>query len=394
MIAGTEAGAIQAPLSDQSLGQSMAQGALLGGALPAIGAGASAAFLPRIDPAVAQAAQGAAQLGVKLRPSQLALASAWQKADRLFASGGNEAQLKDLTRSVSKTIGADTDNLNLETFESARDNLRSGFDQIALATPRMPYNRQLDSALRAATGNLTGIPPEAKKQVTDVVSHLVDTFRENGGWIDGKTFQRLTGYKSAIGNLAARSNAPAVREIGGDLHDAMLDMLQQYAPAGTADQLGELRSQWNNARLIEPVVQSAGPAGLINPKQLFNATKKVKTASDLRTLGQIGPFMPQPSATGAAAESPHTLIPNWAKAAGLGAEVWAALEHPEAALTAAGIAGGGYLAGKGVGAVLSSEALRRAALARALGTPGATSVAGRLLNPAAVGAVNVLGGQQ
>lgn len=391
MVAGTEAGAIQAPLSDQSMGQSMVTGGLVGGALPAVGSALGAAFVPRIAPEVAAAATGAAQLGVRLRPSQLALANVWQRADRLFASGGNETQLRDLTRAVSRTIGANTETLNLESFNTARDAIRTGLDQIALQTPRMPYNRQFDSALRAVTGNLTGVPPDGQRQVRDVVSHLIDTFRDNGGWIDGRTFQRLTAYRSAIGNLASPGNAPAVREIGGELHDALLDMLQQYAPAGTRDQLGELRSQWNNTRIVEPAVQAAGPAGVINPRQLFTATRRIRDNSDLRTLGQVGPFMPTPTATGAAADS-HSTIPPWMKAAGLTAEVYAALEHPEAALAGAGFAGAGYAAAKGAGAILSSEALRRAALARALGTPGASGVAGRLVTPGVVGLVNGLGG--
>ncbi len=103
--------------------------------------------------------------------------------------------------------------------------------------------------------------------------------------------------------------------------------------------------------------------------------------------------MPAPTATGAAADA-HSTIPPWMKAAGMTAELYAAIEHPEAALAAAGAAGAGYAASKGAGAILSSEALRRAALARALGTPGAGTVAGRLLTPAGVGIVNVLGGQQ
>lgn len=398
MIEGGEAGAIGTPVTGGSLGQNVLTGMALGGALPAVGSVIpKATILPGIDPEVAKAAQAAAQQGVNVRPGQIALSKNTQNLDKFFAGGYDTDQLKAVTRATSRLTGADTEAFNSAALDAQKKVLGQGFDNVALQTPRMAYGSTSDpfhQALQTVNNSLGGLKAADRQQVQGVLKEIVQRFGANGGWIDGKTFQQMTRYNSSIGNLTSSSNSYEVRQAGYAIKSAMYDLLDRNAPAGLRGQLADLKSKYANALVVEPVVDAAGPSGLIDPKKLFNVTKNMTPGTDLHTLGQVGKYLPSPDPAGAA-KAVHASP--WLKAVAAGEAPFAAYEafqHPEVAGAAALGASAAYGGSKLVGAIMASERFRQAALNNALSTPGAPGIASRMLTPGLVGGVNLLNGTQ
>lgn len=370
-----------------SLTGDVGTGMALGGAVPLVESGVKSLVTPKITEQVANIAQAANQLGVPLRPGQLAQSKGWQKLDSLLASSGNEAQLSKFTRALSNTFGEDTPTLTHEVFDRASTRIAQDLNDVAAKTKIVP-DAPLIRGLNIIKSNSSGLQDSERGPVVRMVDDIFDKMQS--GQISGEDYQALTRRGTPLGMLQTSPN-PNVRYMGVQIRDALDSALERHAPADQVAKLKEARSAWKNMMVIQPLSEKA-PSGTIDPKLLLNAVRKGYSdfgwspPSPIQTLGQAGQFMPSATATGGA--TGHGKIPWWIPAGGIMGDAALYAHDPKAAAIAAGGAAIPWAAGKGIGSVMGSDAYR----SWALGAPSTGNALTRLpfAVPGAVAASNQL----
>lgn len=380
-LAGGEAGALQTPLTGGNPLENALTGSLVAGALPVAGAGMRAVVVPKVDPAILANARAAEALGINARPTQIAMSGFARKLDQLLASGGNDKQIRDLTRAASHTFGADTEALTDDALDTAEKNLQTRADAIS-ATSTVNLTPQLNNGMALVSANLKGLSESDQKQVRQTIKEIRSAF--TGGTMDGKVYQRLTQRGGPVANLATGS--AAVKDAGGKLKELLDDALEAASPPGVRDDWADIRQQFRNFHTIKGIA-ARNPAGLIDPASLAGKINQIP-AGDLRAIARIAPNMPRPDAAGAARAQQHMpWAARYLSGLAAGGEGALAYYNPKAAAIAAAGAGGAAAAGKLTGAAMRSDWYRNMLLQT---RPPWMSGVGRPVLPATVGAVNML----
>lgn len=381
---GAEAGLLQSRITGGDPGMNALTGGLIGFGMPAVGSGLRNALSPKIEPSVRDIARNAERLGVNLRPSQIATSRVLQWLDRATASGGNEKQMKDFTRALSKTFGADTDALTDDALDAAEQSLKTRADSISSNTSAV-LSPALNRGMAVISGNLRGLVKSDQAAVREAIREVRSSFVN--GQLNGKTYQLLTQRGGAVANLA--SGSPAVKEAGGALKELLDDAIEQGSPPGIRDQWKEVRSQFRNFHAIKPLAVR-NPAGLVDPASLAGKISKMPDG-DLRDLAHAAPFLPRPNAAGAerlTGRGPYFRV---GLGAGLGVglgEAYLGNISPKTLAIGAGVAATTEGAKIVTGAMLRSPAYRNMVLQ----TRPAWTTGGALPN-ALIGAVNELNAQ-
>lgn len=360
-VRGAETSLMQQHLTGGDVGTNTLTGAGVSALFPVVGSVVSKLAAPYINPEVKQIAIQAGQLGLDLRPGQIGGSSVLKKLDSALASGGNTEQLRDFTKSISHLIGQDTSAITPEIMEQAEQQLGMRMDRLAAGT-----NVQMGPTLQTRMANAQRLLTKggANEGAINAVQDVVDDIRGQvrNGTISGQSYQNLTRRGSMLSDLAKHSNSN-VREAGGDIAAALFDSLEATNPA-SATELRQVRDQFRNMYLIEPLVDAKNTSGLIDPSRF--ATRMRNETGDALALAKAGQFLARPVASGEA-RAGHGAIPSWAKlltgAALLEEGTLASVLHdPNTAMAAAGIIGTGYATGKGLGAWLGSRPFRELAL--------------------------------
>lgn len=389
-LRGAEAGVLQTPLTGGDAGENAITGAGVGAAFPLIGAGVSAAIRPVVDNGVGTAVQAAQRLGFNLRPGQYAMPGWLTKADRALMGGRDTPQLRQYTRVLSHSIGEDTDSLTPEVLERAQDRIGQGLDAVA-ANSRMVYDATLHQRINDILYRVTsasGISRADQNAVRNVIQDIRNSAAFTPARRSGQAFQQLTQYGSMLGELSQNSN-PTVRQAGGDLSDALFETVARYSPSGQTQALFDLKDQYRNVLALRKPVGKAGASGLLNPKDIASLTSGTPA---VRTMGQVGKFLPSPSPSGSAKPpSRPGFFPSalrFGAAAGAVSEAheiasWA-VAHPGLTTAAAASALGTMAARPAARAALGSQWLENLAL----GHPAMNPLGAQLALPAVTGAVN------
>lgn len=403
-IVGAESGVLQSGIT----GGSPVENALTGAALGAGMSGASSAvgrlLTPKVDPNVVDLVREMEALGVKLRPSQVAMSSALRRADEFFASGGNAEQIRDFTRAVGKTFGEDVDAITPDVAGRAWDRITNEMDWIAGRTS-IAKDVTLQNEMGRISGRLSGLSREDQRAVRDVIRQINSKFSKPsangpGGIMGGEDYQELTRKGGAVMNLANHAS-PRVRMAGGELREMLDEAIGRSNPS-IREAWDEARAQYKNLITVQPLIEG-NPTGIIDPRLLKSQVKKRfdefgwgGDEGPLATLATGGQLMPKAEATGGAKEAiplrwymrPSTLLPVGASLGG--AEMYLMMNHPWLAAGAAATATG--LAGikAGIGSALRSDAYRNA-LTGAVPDVPSWMQSGRL--PALTGAINELTNQ-
>lgn len=392
-LAGAEAGALQTKITGGEVLDNALMGAGLGAAMPGASGAIGKILTPRVDPGVIDIVRDMENLGVKLRPSQVAMSSALRRADEFFAGKGNESQIRDFTRAIGKTFGVDSPTLGPMVLENARKRITTGMDDVVQRTEIL-HDSDFTAGIAVVRGNTKGLKYDVKKQINDAITEVNNAFDVNGK-ITGEAYQNLTARGGVLMNMARDSN-PAVRRAGGQLRDVLDDAIGRNSPAGTKEAWEELRSQYKNLITVQPLLEGS-PTGLVDPKLLRARVKSMfddygwGEQNDLQTLATGGQLMPKLEATGGVkpgplpwALRPSVLVPG-SMAFG-GAEMYLMMNHPIAAAGMAATAIGLGVAKAGVGAAMRGNAYRNALTGAT--PPPSWMTQGRL--PALTGAVNSL----
>lgn len=400
-LAGAEAGVLQSKITGGT--DDLVGNALLGGTINAVGVGASKAIgsllKPTVLPGVADTVRSLEAMGVKLRPSQVAMKEAVRKADELMASGGNEQQLRDYTRAISRSFGENTDQLTAKVAGQAMQRIDAERSAIVGRTS-VSLDAALNSELATVGASMKGAPSASQQQVREAIREIRKSFTNLK--LDGETYRRLTEKGGIIHNLSSDNNA-TVSAAGRRFREAIDDAVERSSLPGTKEAWAENRAQMKNLLAIQPLVEG-NVTGFINPQAVHSQVRKFFSDygwgdpiyGGLDTLAEGGKLMPRLTATGDVVKREKQ---NWytrpSAVLGMGAVGSAMLEsqllqaNPKVAL---GLLGTGALAEtirQSRGAYMRSDFARNA-LTGAMTAPGRATVAAK---PALTGAVNALNNQ-
>lgn len=391
-IAGGEAGAMQSKITGGDVGVNALTGAGIGAVLPGAGAAFGRMMTPRVEAGLVDTVRGMEDLGIRLRPSQVAMSQAWRRADEFLASGGNERQIEDFTQAASRTIGEDTPRLTPQVAGRAWDRIVNDMDNIAAQTT-VNLTPDLNNGLGLIGAGLKGLQREQQSQVREAIREIKNAF--TNGSMHGTTYQRLTAKGGVLMNLASAGNHPTVREAGGRMRELLDDAVEASSPSGTREAWAESRAQFKNLLAIQPLIEG-NPSGLLNPQAFHGAVRKAfgeygwgAPTGPMEMLGEGGRFLAKPRLTGDAAAGER--LP-WLWRYGPGAAIGAGGGYvlgsgdlKTLGLMAAGTAGAAA-SKKLAGAVLRSGFSRNALTGRV----AASGIAGSAIVPGLVGAVNLL----
>lgn len=283
-ITGAGVGAVYDP---SSIGTSAA----IGGAVPVIGAGLSAAGRTlsnavggNVTPEVGALAQLAQRYGINIRPDQILnskpINAVSSVLDYLPLSGkgaATNAQNQQFKTAISKTIGENTPNL-ARALNNAEIRLGGEFDKVLKNT-----TVNADNALM---NDLSSMLSNARNEMTDqqfgVITRQVDNLLNKVQPGDTIAADAAYNIKKGLDRLG-KSNDSTLAYYARDLRNSLMDAMSRSMPDQGAS-FAQTRKQWANLMELQKLVP-AGAEGDISAARLANA-RNVKTAelSDLRDI--------------------------------------------------------------------------------------------------------------
>lgn len=384
---GAEAGAVLSGGSDENVGPQVLRGAEfgagIGGGIGALRTPTESILRAPINPLVAETAEKAGKLGVDLRGGQITSSRGVQRLDSAIAHSGNDEQLADFTRAVSRTFGADSPALTKETMNGAADKIGNGLTQIAkrtgITTDQTLLDHLTDLETQANKEFAPGSPELAtvKQRLNQVIDEALT------GDISGETYQSFTKRNSTLDRMRRDQN-PNIAFYGGKLRGILDDALERSSTPADITELKQLRGQWKNMVTVEDLAEKSQPTGILDPKLLAGAVRKkfedygYTGAGDLGVLSEAGKFLASPTAQGGVKVS-HGSFPLWAKLAGgglAGSELLQMMHQPKEAAIGAAVTAGGLTGAKLAGSYLASPAYRNRLVDLSLGRTGP-----RMVNP-------------
>ncbi len=396
-IAGMEDALAQQKITEGDLASNMLFGGAVNAALPYGGAiiGSAARAASKVDPGVVDLMGRLESLGVKLRPSQVSMSGALKKADELLASGGNDIQLRDFTRAVSRTFGEDTDRITPGVLSGAAQRIEQQMDSIAQQA-QLTYSPTLAHGISLVGATRKGLQKAHQDQINEALSEITGAFVN--GKMDGETYKRLVLDKgSVIRNLMNEGNT-SVKQAGVRLKELLDDELEAASPPGVAEQWGEARSQLKNLLTVQPIMEGT-VTGIVPPQKMHQQVRKFfheygweSLPAQMDTLAEGGRLMPRVDDTGEAIGTAK--LPWWTKAGVLlpGAVGGGLLEYyvfsQSPKIAAAALAGAGITAvGKTAVKSFMGSDFYRNSLTGGIAAPGTFTSAA---SPAMISAVNLL----
>jgi len=302
-LEGSAAGGMQTGLTKNSMVDDMLSGAEFGGAanpiLKKFAPAIKSLFDVTVTRPVATIAQKAKNLGIDLTGAQLTGDQGVRALAAKAGALGNDAQLGQYTRAVSKEFGEDTPVITKDVLESAKTRIGQDFEHVANSVTKNigdnDFMRRLTllrtDALNAAGGNL-------KDPTYLMVKGWVGNMGRaaQNGLLDGQAFASYTRGSSAFSRGMLKSPDANLRHYGGEIYAALQDALGRNAPSDVMDTWKTAKQQWAAMKQIEPIAEKSWPSGVINPQQM--AGLRGSNTGNLNDLAQIGQLMPKTVPTG------------------------------------------------------------------------------------------------
>lgn len=322
-------------------------GAMVGGAVPgamALGGGVAnglgrAIRGGEVKPAVSALAKKAEDLGISIPADRIvnskpinAVAASLEYMP-LSGRTGTLAKMNDqLKTALSRTIGQDTDDINM-ALRNAREDLGSKFDSV-LQNNKVKVDDQflqdlVEQGQRASSELETGQASIIQKQIEEILG------KANNGEIDGQAAYNIKKTLDRIGG----HNAPQAY-YASELKKSLMSALNRSMKPEDAAAFAKVRQQYGTMLDLEKLAQN-GADGDISVARLANM-KNIGNP-DLQDLADISAqFM-------RTRESPHGAMQRTALGWG-GAGAAGALSIP--------LAAGVLAAGRGANSALNSNALK------------------------------------
>jgi len=182
--------------------------------------------------------------------------------------------------------GADRATPNV--MDTTFDRLGAEFDRLARATT-VNVDRRMMQELRNAEAQYHALVPEGMQiaLLRQGNQHNIVDELQRFGTIPGETYQS---YRSIFSRLSREATEPQMRRAFGRVVDSMDDAMSRQAPAGIADEWGNVRTQYRNLLAIEDAMRGAGvdtAEGLISPQQLRRSVESQNGRSYVRGQGDF-----------------------------------------------------------------------------------------------------------
>ncbi len=349
VLEGSTAGAMQHGLSTHSLVDDIITGGEFGGAanplLKRLAPTIKSLFDVTVTRPIATLAQKAKGLGIELTGPQLTRDSATMKLGAKAGAMGDEKQLGQYTRAVSKEFGENTDSITQDVLDSAKTRIGSDFENVAKSVTQNIGDKSFMQTLKfLQTDALNTVGGNVKDPSYLMVKNWVGNMGRaaQNGLLDGETYRTLTRGNSTFSRGLIQSKDPYLRYYGGLLREGLNDALERTVTAGgpsnIMNKLKIARQQWAALKQVEPIAQKSA-SGVINPQQMARLSgSKTGNLSDLAHIGQL---------------LPKTLPTGGVKPPASGVDLVGNLlsKIPEFAKTLGAAAGGGLAATHGVGAL-------------------------------------------
>ena len=279
-------------------------GAVFGGAIPAVGAGISAApaltgavttgvnnavanvgskiankLLPELDETSALLAKRAQELNIPLYLDQVAESPALnnvQKISQELPFSGipkrEAAQSSAVMKAINSSFGSEEDKITPNVIKSAYKNLGKQFDDTfkgreVVVTPE--FTSGLDQVVENA-GQSVG------KNVQDIIKNNVNYIKQNvsDGIISGEKINQVRSKLSENIRNAKGVDGQAAQAYLGDLLDKVIDTSFDGLDPAAKEAFGNLRFQYKNLITVTPLAAKA-TRGNINPQLLENRVSRV-----------------------------------------------------------------------------------------------------------------------
>jgi hypothetical protein len=178
----------------------------------------------------------------------------------------SDAQLRDYTRAVLKTIGASSDEASQEVMDSAAKRIGAVFDDVGKAGAQ--FDDVLETSLAEivdsarATTTASDLQP-LLKNVDDILKAVDET---------GRIGPQLVRIRS---NLSALGKHPGVGPWAREVEDELLSAMERSTAPGQREVLRDAIDQFRNMRIIETAI-SKGDERILSPKILSNTVSNMR----------------------------------------------------------------------------------------------------------------------
>lgn len=312
-LQGGQAAAMTNAGSDRPLGEQMATGAALGGAIPlagdamrGVGRSVARRLLPvgDVNPEVANLAARSEELGVPIRPGQMSGSPTVKVFDdqlsRMPGTGytpdnpmriSPNAQHEAFSRAVARTFGEDAPALTQDVMADAHNRITGVMNEV--------IERNSVAADHPLAGGLIEIRNQAEEAmgpdaapVMRAVDQIAQRMANGEGQLTGRQYQNWRQRGGLLSNLTENQN-PTIAHYGQRIRNTLDDAFQRQAQGQDGQLLAHARAQYRNLKTVEPLAAKA-PTGRISPALLLGAVRSEfpnmarAGAGDLGDLGRIG----------------------------------------------------------------------------------------------------------
>jgi len=290
---GAAAGALTSGLTPDSTAQDVGYGTAAGLIAGPFGAALASPLKSHIVAPVANMAKRFIGLGVPIKTGQIPGAPL---STKLFSST-TDKQLSKFNRAVSRTIGADTDNIsNTTLFGNPGERAGGAAGRIGSAMEKLTgryaisqgddeFPRTLARIRQAAESELGG---DDLKRVAKHLDELDVAW--NKGAITGEQYQRLTNFNSPIYRDLAGNN-PDRSFFAGEIKGALDDAWERALPSDSAGEWRTLKQQYKNVMTLKNAIDETTES--LKPNLLYNSVRRkfrgsTANAGDLGVLAEGG----------------------------------------------------------------------------------------------------------
>lgn len=267
------------------------------------------AMRPNLDPQVAELAQKAQGMGIKIPPDMLSdnkfLRIIGQASREVPLSGSKVPENRAaFNRAIIKAFGGDerADKISPQVFDQAMKRHGGTIGDISAKNP-VPYSPQLAKKLEEHAFNA------ANFETADVAKIIKSYTDEMGGLgrakgvIDGEALRKL---RTKLTQQMRRTNNGDLKHALSELDDTMLDAIQSQLGPQELQAFNQARQFYANGKTVEPLIAKAAAKGQGNmsPAALagrVTATSAGKSATargsggDLADISAVGNrFMTEP----------------------------------------------------------------------------------------------------
>lgn len=279
-------------------------GGVLGGAVPAVGAGIrgiSGALSPAVSEMGARASQLANKFDVPLGLDDVADSNFYKTLisegqNMPFAGAGTSApeiQLKAFTRAVAKQIGLDdASRLTPTAMDEAFDKAGKQFDNLTKGKVFAVSDDAMEAMQLVEEGVSGGSYGESGRKLFD--KYVGDIFgRVKGAELGGDD---LVALRNKFARISRKGANPEAKQMAKDFENVLIDMIGEDAP----EAMRQAKHTYKNLIAVEPLASKVQSTGLISPAQLTNRMRTVYgrqftrgNAGDLGELAELGQFIKQ-----------------------------------------------------------------------------------------------------